>query len=474
MTRRVLLVRQDNLGDVLLCGPAIRAVAGSGAEVTLLCGPRGRAAAELLPGVSDVLEWRADWIDPEPRPLERARVERFVRMVEGRGFDEALVFASHHQSPLPLALLLRMAGVRMIGAISEDYAGSLLDVRHRVPDDIHEVERALSLTAACGYELSPGGEACGDGLLPDGEACGDGLPPSGEAGRDGEARLELARVRLRLREVGPPHPAAQALRPYVVVHPGASVSARAWPAGRHAELVELLVREGHNVVVTGSPSERALTAAVSGVGDASGGLSGAPGGRLTGAPGSSPTSGRAGSRVVVPVRRPVVLDLGGATSLAQLAATIAGARALVVGNSGPAHIAAAVGTPVVSLYAPTVPAVRWRPWGVPFRLLQREVPCAGCRARECPVPNHPCMSGITAEEALHALRELLGEPHGIPHASHSPAAHSQPAAPVAQPAEPAAEAAAEPAAEPAVEPAAEPAVEDETGRLEGRPQEALA
>lgn len=429
MTRRVLVARQDNVGDVLLCGPAIRAVAASGAEVMLLCGPRGRAAAELLLGVSEVLEWRADWIDPEPQALERGRVERLLGLIEERRVEEALVFTSHHQSPLPLALLLRIAGVRRIGAISEDYAGSLLDVRHRVPDDIHEVERALSLAAACGY----------------------GLPPDGEAGGDSEGRPELDRVRLRLLDVGPPHPAAEALRPYVVVHPGASVSARAWPAERHAELVELLVREGHNVVVTGSPSERKLTAAVSAAGRAAGGLTGALGSRSTG--------GSAGSLKVPAASRPAVLDLGGATSLAQLAATIAGARALVVGNSGPAHIAAAVGTPVVSLYAPTVPAVRWRPWCVPFRLLQREVPCAGCRARECPVPNHPCMSDITAEEALHALRELVGEPHGNPHAAnpyaaHASAAHSQPAAPVARP--------------------AEPAAEDEAGRRESRPQEALA
>lgn len=335
MSRRVLIARQDSLGDVLLCGPAVRAVAASGAEVTLLCGPRGRAAAELLPDVDNVLEWRADWIDAEPHALSPAHVNRLVELIRGEGFDEALILTSFHQSPLPLALLLRMAGLARVAAISDDYPGSLLDVRHRVPLDIHEVERALSLTSDCGYEL-----------------------PEDDDGR------------LRLRGVGGPHPAAEAVRPYVVVHPGTSVSARAWPEERYAELLELLVERGGNVVLTGARSEAGLTARICGRPD------------------------------------PRIVDLGGLTDLRSLAATIAGAEAIVVGNTGPAHLAAAVGTPVVSIYAPTVPSVRWRPWGVPFRLLEREVPCAGCRARECLVAGHPCMEEILAAEVVQALGEL--------------------------------------------------------------------
>jgi ADP-heptose:LPS heptosyltransferase len=122
--------------------------------------------------------------------------------------------------------------------------------------------------------------------------------------------------------------------------------------------------------VTGSPAERALTAAVAG----------AP--------------------------RPAVRDLGGATSLAGLAEILAGAEAVVVGNTGPAHLAAAVGTPVVSLFALTVPAVRWRPWRVPHELLSVDVPCAGCRARECPVPGHPCVDDVTPDDALAAVERL--------------------------------------------------------------------
>ncbi|HEV7584187.1 MAG TPA: glycosyltransferase family 9 protein [Solirubrobacteraceae bacterium] len=336
MSRSVLIARQDSVGDVLLAGPALRAVAAGDTCVSLLCGPRGRPAAELLPGVSELIVWRADWIDPEPHPLRRIHVEALVDDLAARGFEEALILTSFHQSPLPLALLLRMAGVPRIAAISEDYPGSLLDLRVSVEEDIHEVQRALAVAEACGYGLS----------------------------------AEDDRT-LAIKRRGEIHPVAESLRPYVVVHPGASVPARAWSASRNRELVTLLTAAGQNVVVTGSAGERALTAAV--------------------------------CREAVDGH---VADLGGVTSLGELAEVIAGAEALVVGNTGPAHLAAAVGTPVVSLYAPTVPASRWHPWRVPFEQLGRELPCAGCRARTCPVPGHPCVDAITAEEVLRALSRL--------------------------------------------------------------------
>jgi ADP-heptose:LPS heptosyltransferase len=141
----------DNLGDVLLAGPAVRAAAAQADSVTLLAVPRGRAAAELLPGVDEVIEWCAPWIDPEPEPItsESLTALRFRR--RAGGFDRAFILTSFHQSPLPLALLLRDAGVPWIGAISADYPGSLLDLRHYVPGDPPEAERALSLMRAAGF-----------------------------------------------------------------------------------------------------------------------------------------------------------------------------------------------------------------------------------------------------------------------------------------------------------------------------------
>ena len=341
----VLVARLDNLGDVLLAGPAVRAVAAGAGRVTLLAGRRGRAAAELLPGVDEVVVAEAPWIDPEPPPVDRARMLTLVDRLGELSIDEAVILTSFHQSALPLALLLRMAGVATVAAVSEDYPGSLLDVRHRISDDIHEVERALSLVGTLGYRLPP----------------------------EDDGRLMVRR------------PAAATFRPpatepYVVVHPGASVPARAWAPERHTALVEALVERGDTVVVTGAPSERSLTASV------------AAGGAARRASGSG--AGRA-------------LDWGGRGDFAVLAEVLAHSRAVVVGNTGPAHLAAAVGAPVVSLFAPTVPAVRWRPWAVPHVLVgDQGIGCAGCRARMCPRPGHPCLSGVGVDEVLVALDVL--------------------------------------------------------------------
>ncbi|HEY3468911.1 MAG TPA: glycosyltransferase family 9 protein [Amycolatopsis sp.] len=330
---RVLVARQDNLGDVLLAGPCVRAVAAHASHVTLLTGPHGRAAGELLPGVDDLLTWRAPWIDPEPPPVTAEDTGAFVDLVRETAPDRALILTSFHQSPLPLALLLRQAGVPWIGAISEDYPGSLLDLRHRVEGDPPEAVRMLSLAEAAGYALPPDDH---------------GAPA---------LRRPLPDVS-RLTGGGP----------YVVVHPAASVPARQPSAAWSHRVVRALATEGHRVLVTGAPSERLLTRGVAG------------------------TS---------------AVDLGGRTSLAELAAVLSGARVVVAPNTGPAHLAAAAGTPVVSLFAPVVPAARWAPYGVPFVLLgDQHAACRDSRARVCPVPGHPCLEGISPAEVCRAVAEL--------------------------------------------------------------------
>jgi len=336
MKPHVLVVRLDNDGDVLLAGPAVRAVAASARRVTLLCGPRGQAAAALLPGVDEVVVHRAPWIDPEPEPLSREATLGLVDRLAALEVNQAFVLTSFHQSPLPTALLLRLAGVKTVAATCEDYPGSLLDVRHHRDPHLHEVEQALSLMATLGHHL-----------------------PAGDDG-------SLAILR---QEDGWSPPAGW--ERYVVVHPGASVPARAWSPKRHASLVGALVEEGIRVVVTGGSDERELTAWVAG-----------------------------------PPRFEVV-DLGGRTDLAGLGDVIAGADAIVVGNTGPAHLAAAVATPVVSLFAPTVPAQWWRPWNVPHVLLgDQDIGCAQCRARRCPVQGHPCVEGVSVAEVVGAVRHL--------------------------------------------------------------------
>jgi ADP-heptose:LPS heptosyltransferase len=334
---KVLVARLDSDGDVLLAGPAIRAAAAHADEVTVLCGPAGAQAAALLPGVDHTIVWSCPWIAAHPDPVRPDEVQALTDRLAVGGNDLALILTSAHQSALPLALVLRMAGIPAIAAISADYPGTLLDVRLRpdidFTDDAPEPERALAVANAAGCHL------------PDGD--------------DGALRVHPPPDVTHLTGPGP----------YLVLHPGATVPARRWPAHRCAEAVRALAAAGHRVLVTGGPGEKELTAEV---------------------------ADDAGT------------DLGGATGFAELAGVLAGADVVIVGNTGPAHLAAAVGTPVVSLFAPVVPAVRWAPYRVPAVLLgDQTAPCRSTRARDCPVPGHPCLTTVAAGDVLAAVHTLL-------------------------------------------------------------------
>ena len=330
-----LVVRLDSLGDMLICGPAIRAVAANSDQVTVLAGPRGAAAARLLPGVDEVEVWSCPWIASPAPAVEAADVNGLTRRLRRRRITDALILTSFHQSAMPTALLLRMAGVPRIAAVSEDYPGSLLTTRVPPPPDGPEPIRMLEIAEAAGFSLPPGD----DGRL-------------------------AVRHSLPAPDLGPER--------YVVLHPGASAPARRYPLQHWIALAAELSAAGRRVVVTGSADEVALTAAVASV----------------------------------PAEAPIV-DLGGRLDLPQLAGVLAGADVLVAANTGPAHLAAAVGTPVVSLFAPVVPSTRWAPYGVPCVLLgDQAAPCRHTRAVDCPVDGHPCLSTVDAVTAAQAVQKL--------------------------------------------------------------------
>ncbi len=333
MSRHVLISRMDNDGDVLLTTPAIRAIQQNGSKVSILCSPRGFQAAQLIPNIEEIIIFHTPWIDSDPKKVDRDKVFELIKQIESISIDEAFIFTSFHQSPLPMALLLRLASVPFIAAISEDYPGSLLDVRHKVDERLHEVERNLSLVATGGYFLD----------------------------KNDNSQLQIKPL--------DSNPILE--KPYIVVHPGASVPARAWSVEKNIQLVAALADEGYQVVVTGAPKDIALTAKVS--------------------QGCNPN----------------VKDMGGKTTLESLARLIRDADALIVGNTGPAHIAAAVGTPVLSLFAPTVPFYKWKPWMVKTVVFgDQSITCRGCRSKKCPFDTQKCLDSIEIGEILEALRSI--------------------------------------------------------------------
>jgi ADP-heptose:LPS heptosyltransferase len=154
--------------------------------------------------------------------------------------------------------------------------------------------------------------------------------------------------------------------PLVVVHPGASAASRRYPPESYARALELL---GCEVVFTGDAAERDLVEGV---------------------------------RAIMGVRS---RSLAGQLSLAELGALIEAADLVICNNTGPAHIAAAVGTPVVDLYALTNP--QHTPWQVESRVLFHDVPCRNCYKSVCPTGGHECLRGVPPERVAAAARELL-------------------------------------------------------------------
>ncbi|MDI7275429.1 MAG: glycosyltransferase family 9 protein [Anaerolineae bacterium] len=345
--RRILLVRLDSLGDVLLMTPAFHAIKESqpAARLTLLTSPVGAQIRGLNPDLEEVLAYASPLTDPWlEAPHDPERELRLVHTLCERQFDGAIIFTSFRQSPLPAALLCYLAGIPLRLGATEDGAGSLLTTRHHWPDGLyHEVERALNLVGAVGFRS-----------------------------RDAELILRVPgpvrrQVRRRLAAEGRDH-----RRPLAVVHPGCAMPARTYDWRRYAAVADLLVEQlGAQVVLTGSADEVPLV-----------------------------------RRILGRMRHPA-LSWAGASSLAQLAALTEAADLVITNNTGPAHVAAAVKTPVVVLFAATNPPEQWAPWRVPQRLLSRPVACRLCYQRICP-RDHACLD-IAPEEVAEAAASLLAE-----------------------------------------------------------------
>jgi len=154
----------------------------------------------------------------------------------------------------------------------------------------------------------------------------------------------------------------------VGVFPGGNAPSRRWEPARFAELVRRLAKRGDRVVVFGGPAERELTARVAGE---------------------------------------VAVDLGGQTDLAQLAAGIASCDLLVTNDTGPLHLAGAVGTPTVSLWGAGDPAVTG-PLSASHRMLRHpELDCVPCTKNDCPlaVDRYRCLTLITVDDVEAAIRQ---------------------------------------------------------------------
>lgn len=348
--RRILVIRLDNLGDVLVTTPAIHAIKATlpQAELTLLASPIGAQVGRLNPDLDDVIVYQSPQMDPwQELPQDSAREQRMIALLKERSFDGAVIFTSFRQSSLPQAYLCYLADIPLRHAASIDGPGSLLTTRHKHPERMmHEVERGLDLVGALGLST--------DEL--------DLVLRVPEQGRD------------QLREAVPLDSGA---RPVMVIHPGCTMPARTYPWEMYAEVADLLVeRLGATVLLTGSGGERDLVMQI--------------------------------YEHLRPETRSSTLPVAGALSFPAFCALIEAADAVVTNNTGPMHIAAALKTPVAALFALTNPPEQWGPWRVPHRLLFHDVACRICYSRVCPY-GHECLRLVTPAMVVAAVAALIEE-----------------------------------------------------------------
>ncbi|HTI16606.1 MAG TPA: lipopolysaccharide heptosyltransferase II [Trinickia sp.] len=342
--QHILCVRLDNLGDVLMTTPALHALKTGHPErqLTLLASGSGAQAARFVDDIDHVIEYDAPWVKHGQAEAKRDLAMR--DRLAAQGFDAAVIFNVYSQNPLPAAMLCHLADIpRRLAHCRENPYRLLTDwVAECEPQ--HGTRHEVERQLALVAHV---GAVTNDTHM-----------------RFAVRETDEATLGYKLAERG-----IDLHAPFLAMHPGATAASRRYPPERFAAAAKVLATmTGWPVAVTGSASEAALCAQV----------------------------WADDARIV---------DLAGVLELGELAALVRHARVLVSNNSGPVHIASALGTPVVDLYALTNP--QHMPWQTPHRVLYRDVPCRWCYRSVCPEKHHRCLLGVRVDDVVAAVRSLL-------------------------------------------------------------------
>ena len=343
--QRILCVRLDSLGDVLMTTPALAAIKASRPHrhITLMTSAAGAALAPQLPMVDDVWVYDAPWLKATA-PRQNSQPEyRMLAELKSRQYDACIIFTVYSQNPLPTAFMAYLADIPLRLAHCRENPYQLLTDTLRDPEPElfrHEVQRQLDLVASVGYHTP-------------------------------DSRLQLTVPAIAHRHVTSLLEKIGLLpsQPWIVIHPGASAPSRRYPPELFAEVARSLVARGVTPIFTGTEPERDLVNLI---------------------------------RQQMDFPSP---SLVGQLNLPELSALLAAAPLLLSNNTGPVHIAAALGTPVVDLYALT--NLQHTPWQVPHRLLYHDVPCRICYQSVCPEGHHHCLRLVKPETVVKAVLDLL-------------------------------------------------------------------
>jgi ADP-heptose:LPS heptosyltransferase len=439
--RRILLLRLERIGDLLMSAPSIAAVRAQAPDATidLVVGSWNAPLAALIPGIDRVETLDAPWLTRSapagasagaPATDDHTGLVRRAWSWRPRHYDLAINFEGDIRSHALMALsgARRRAGFDMAGG------GPLLTTRVPFRPDEHTTTNAQRLVQA--VFAAPGGSAGrSDGLSPETTSSAlarkratdvpDGTSAAASAARGDtgargpaipEARATLdaqaAPVDMPFRLAVPAEARARAAmlfaqageregtrdregrreRSVIAVHASGGRAIKQWPAGRFAKAAARLAR-AHDaaLLLTGTTADRAVVDDM-----------------------------RAALPAGIEVR-----DLVGEVDLPLLAAMLERCRLLVTGDTGPMHLAAFVGTPIVAIFGPSDPA-RYAPLAAPHRVVRIDLPCAPCnRIRlppaRCQGHTPDCLDGVTVDAVCDAARDLLAEVASASAASPAPA-----------------------------------------------------
>jgi lipopolysaccharide heptosyltransferase II len=345
--RSVLLVQLDHLGDAVITAAMLPVLRRNwpAACIEVLAAPWNREVFEACGDVDQVHVSRVNRFASGWRPLWPLALCWWGIWLRRKRFDLAIDI----RGEMPHAAILWLAGVRR--RVGWDCGGGgflLTDCAKYVPGR-PEMESRLALLKLVGIDAS-------DSLL----ARAPWFVPPAAARSSVRRRLE------RSDAWG---------QPLFVFHIGAGTAAKRWPSSHWQELLgRAIVEYGASVVLVGGRGERQIADEVLG--------------------------GNAW---------PGVDNWTGQVTLAEMAALIQRADLFVGADSGPAHLAASVGTPAVVLFSGTNRPRQWRPWGKRVAVVKHPVACSPCHLTQCPLVDHPCMTGVMPEAVMRRIRVVLGK-----------------------------------------------------------------
>jgi heptosyltransferase-2 len=346
-----ILIRGTNwIGDAVMSTAAMQRLRSSfpGAYIALLATPRTAGLFEGSPFVDEVIEYR--------RKEEGSRAFfRTARLLRAQRFDLAVLF----QNAFEAALLAWLGRAPLRIGFDEQGRGALLTHRlHRGPQhrNRHQIHDYLEIVAEC-ERLCLGEDFKPQVVNP--------LPLliASHAQRSAAARLFQ---NSDIKSIS---------RPLIALNAGATNSrAKCWPAERYAALADQLINTlDARVVLIGAPGER-----------------------------------RSAERVIEQMQNCGAINLAGKTSMVELAGLLDTCNLLVSNDTGPAHIAAALGRPTLSIFGPTN-EFETAPMGPRSEMIRAEgIECARCMHRDCPI-DHRCMTRISPQEVFEKAMRLLKE-----------------------------------------------------------------